>query len=82
LLRLLRAARQREIQFLFGDDLRGLRIHQMHALAALQQAFEQAHAVGQAGGAGESEVMVFACEVFTIRSVSLSCKDFCLNYAD
>ena len=50
-----RARRQDEIHFLPGDDLRGLRIQQLHARAGGEQAFEQAQAVGHAGGAGQGD---------------------------
>ena len=50
-----RARRQFEIHFLAGDDLRRLRIEQLHVAAGGQQAFEQAQAVGHAGGAGQGE---------------------------
>src|SRR5574343_552633 len=54
-----RPAGQLEVHFLTGDDLRRLRVEQLHAAAGGEQAFEQADAVGQAGGAGQREANGF-----------------------
>ena len=55
LLEAFRPRRQRQVHFLFRHHLCRLRIHHPHPLAGAQQAFDQAQAVGQAGGAGEGD---------------------------
>ena len=49
------AARQLQVQLLFGDDTRGLREQQINRAAGAQQAFEQTYSVSHAGSAGECE---------------------------
>ena len=49
------ARRQSQLHFLLRDDLRHLRIQQINAIAACQQHFQQADAVGHAGCAGVSK---------------------------
>ena len=57
----LRAARQIEVHFLFGDDLCHLRIEQLDVAARFEQTLEQPDAVGHSGGAGEGKTDGLTC---------------------
>jgi len=48
------AARQRQVHLLPGDDLRHLRVEQLHRGACADQAFHKPDAVGHARGAGQA----------------------------